>query len=253
MTAIRVSKVSKCYTVARQRPFLASELLRAILLRASSKEKHWALKDINFDVAQGESIAVIGNNGSGKSTLLSLIAQTSYPTTGSIEVHGRVGPMLELGAGFHPQLTGAENIHLNASLLGLPPEEVQEKFASIVAYADIGPFIDAPIHTYSTGMTARLGFAVLAHIDPDVLIVDEALSVGDADFTQKCQHTMTGMLESGKTMFLVSHDMHTVKLLCKRTIWLHKGEIRAQGDTHEVVDEYLAQWTDHSNNDDSEV
>jgi lipopolysaccharide transport system ATP-binding protein len=253
MTAIRVSKVSKCYTVTRQRPFLAGELLRTILLRASSREKHWALKDINFDVEQGESIAVIGNNGSGKSTLLSLIAQTSYPTTGSIEVHGRVGPMLELGAGFHPQLTGAENIHLNASLLGLPPEEVQEKFASIVAYADIGPFIDAPIHTYSTGMTARLGFAVLAHIDPDVLIVDEALSVGDADFTQKCQRTMTRMLESGKTMFLVSHDMRTVKRLCKRTIWLHKGEIRAHGDTHEVVDEYLAQWADHANDSNSEV
>ena len=252
MTAIRVSNVSKCYSVVRQRPFLAGELLRAILMRTSSREKHWALKDINFDVEQGESIAVIGTNGSGKSTLLSLIARTSYPTTGSIEVDGRVGPMLELGAGFHPQLTGAENIHLNASLLGLAPEEVHEKFASIVAYADIGTFIDAPIHTYSTGMTARLGFAVLAHIDPDVLIVDEALSVGDADFTQKCQRTMAGMLESGKTMFLVSHDMRTVKRLCRRTIWLHKGEIRAQGDTHEVVDEYLAKWTNHSSDESSE-
>ena len=253
MPAIRVNNVAKCYTVARQRPFLAGELLRAILLRASSKEKHWALRDINFEVEQGESIAVIGANGSGKSTLLSLIAKTSYPTTGTIEVHGRVGPMLELGAGFHPQLTGVENIHLNASLLGLSPEEVQDKFASIVAYADIGPFIDAPIHTYSTGMTARLGFAVLAHIDPGVLIVDEALSVGDADFTQKCQRTMTGMLESGKTMFLVSHDMNTVKRLCRRTIWLHKGEIRAQGDTSEVVDEYLAKWSKPSNNAKSEV
>ena len=247
MTAIRVSNVSKCFTVARQRPFFAGELMRRLLLRPSSKEQHLALQDISFEVEEGESIAVIGSNGSGKSTLLSLIARTSYPTSGTIEVNGRVGPMLELGAGFHPQLTGAENIHLNASLLGLQPAEVNAKFSSIVKYADIGPYIDSPIHTYSTGMTARLGFAVLAHIDPDVLIVDEALSVGDAVFTQKCQRTMQGLLKSGKTMFLVSHDMQTVKRLCNRTIWLHKGKRRAQGETAEIVDQYLANWSELTN------
>lgn len=252
MTAIRVSNVSKCYTVARQRPFLAGELIRALLLRPSSRDKHWALQDINFEVEEGESIAVIGSNGSGKSTLLSLIARTSYPTTGTIEVNGRVGPMLELGAGFHPQLTGAENIHLNASLLGLRPEEVDDKFSSIVDYADIGPFIDSPIRTYSTGMTARLGFAVLAHIDPDVLIVDEALSVGDAVFTQKCHRTMQRMLQSGKTMFLVSHDMQTVKRLCNRTIWLHEGRLRAQGATSDIVDQYLANWSELANEPDTD-
>lgn len=246
MAAIRVTNVSKCYTVRRQRPFLAGELLRALLLRSSKKEEHWALRDINFEVQRGESIAVIGNNGSGKSTLLSLIARTSYPTTGTIEVHGRVGPMLELGAGFHPQLTGAENIFLNASLLGLPPEEIEEGYDSIVAYADIGTFIDAPLHTYSTGMTARLGFAVLAQMNPDVLIVDEALAVGDADFTKKCQRTMLGMLESGKTMFLVSHDMATVKDLCQRAIWIHEGRVRAQGDTDDVVEEYLGRSSEPS-------
>lgn len=239
MTAIRVTDVSKCYRLKRQRPFLAGEILRALMFRRATNEEHWALRDINFEVEWGESIAVIGNNGSGKSTLLSLIAQTSYPTSGAIEVNGRIGPMLELGAGFHPQLTGAENIFLNASLLGLQPDEIAEKYDAIVAYADIGSFIDAPIHTYSTGMTARLGFAVLAHIDPDVLIVDEALSVGDADFTQKCQHTMRGMLEAGKTMFLVSHDMPTVEALCQRTIWLDKGKIKAHGATHDVIEEYL--------------
>ena len=250
MVAIRVSNVSKSYRVARQRPFLAKELLRAVLQRASSYEIHWALRDISLEVGHGESIGVIGTNGSGKSTLLSLIAKTSYPTSGTIEVHGRVGPMLELGAGFHPQLTGSENIYLNASLLGLSREEVEEKFQSIVDYADIGPFIEAPIHTYSTGMTARLGFAVLAHIDPDVLIVDEALSVGDAEFSQKCGRTMRGMLEAGKTMFLVSHDMRTVENLCQRTIWLHQGRIRALGETAGVIHEYVSTWHEHA--DDTE-
>lgn len=240
MAAIRVTDVSKRYTVKRQRPLLAGELLRALMLRPPQKEEHWALRDINFEVQQGESIAVIGNNGSGKSTLLSLIARTSYPTTGTIEVHGRVGPMLELGAGFHPQLTGGENISLNAALLGLTPEEIAAGYDSIVEYADIGAFIDAPLHTYSTGMTARLGFAVLTQMNPDVLIVDEALSVGDADFTKKCQNTMLRMLDSGKTMFLVSHDMATVTELCQRAIWIHQGTIRAQGDARDVVEEYLA-------------
>jgi len=243
MVAIRVTNLSKRYTVARQRRFLAGDVMRTLLMRPSSRDEHWALKDINFEVEEGESIAVIGSNGSGKSTLLSLIARTSYPTDGTIEVNGKVGPLLELGAGFHPELTGAENIHLNASLLGLRPEELEDKYSDIVDYADIGPFIDSPIHTYSTGMTARLGFAVLAHIDPDILIVDEALSVGDASFTEKCQRTMQDMLNSGKTMFLVSHDMQTVQRLCSRTIWLHKGRLRAQGSTPEIIDEYLSNWS----------
>jgi ABC-type polysaccharide/polyol phosphate transport system ATPase subunit len=239
MTAIRVKDVSKCYRFARQRPFLAKEILRRILMRPSSVEQTWALRDVSFEVEEGESVAVVGANGSGKSTLLALIAKTSYPTSGAVEVEGRVGPLLELRAGFHPFLTGYENIYLNGSLLGLSREMVDERRESIIAYADIGPYIDAPLSTYSTGMVARLGFAVLAHIDPDILIVDEALSVGDGEFKQKCQKTMQEMRDRGTTMFLVSHDLRTVKQLCQRAIWLDHGRVRMQGPASEVVDEYL--------------
>jgi len=242
MPAIQVEQVSKCFKLVTQRPFLAKEILRRIFQRPSDAENFWALEDVSFTVDKGESIAVIGVNGSGKSTLLSLIAQTSYPTRGVVRVKGRVGPLLELGAGFHPDLTGYENIFLNASLLGLSREEIEEKLASIVEYADIGPFLYSPISTYSTGMKARLGFAVLAHIDPDVLIVDEALSVGDGEFQQKCERTMRDLLARGTTLFLVSHDMTTVLDLCPRTIWLEKGRIRAMGESQKIVEDYLATW-----------
>jgi homopolymeric O-antigen transport system ATP-binding protein len=246
MPAIRVNNVSKGYRLVKQRPFLAKEFLRRILQRPSSSSYFMALKDVSFEVPKGESLAVIGTNGSGKSTLLSLIAQTSYPNQGTIEVRGRIGPLLELGAGFHPDLTGHENIYLNASLLGLSREEIDAKFDAIVDYADIGEFLDAPIATYSTGMQARLGFAVLAHIDPDVLIVDEALSVGDGGFRQKCEKTMRELLDKGTTLFLVSHDMSQVRDLCTRALWLHKGEVRMLGPTDEVVHEYLNTWLIHT-------
>jgi lipopolysaccharide transport system ATP-binding protein len=209
-------------------------------MRSSRTEEHWALRDITFEVEKGESVAVIGANGSGKSTLLSLIARTSYPTSGTIEVEGRVGPMLELGAGFHHNLTGLENIHLNAALLGLTDVETAARLDSIIAYAGIDSFLDAPLHTFSTGMVARLGFAVLAHIDPEVLIVDEALAVGDAEFQKKCRKTMFDLLEAGTTMFLVSHDLSMVRDLCQRAIWIHRGRIHAMGPCDEVVEEYRA-------------
>ena len=243
MPAIRVDRVSKCFRLVKQRPFLAKELLRQIFQSPSSYEECWALRDVSFQVEKGESIAVIGTNGSGKSTLLSLIARTSYPTSGTVEVHGRVGPLLELGAGFHPNLTGHENVYLNASLLGFQREEIDERFASILEYAGIGSHIDAPIQTYSSGMVARLGFAVLAHMDPDVLIVDESLSVGDAEFQQKCERTMRQLIQNGTTMFLVSHDMDAVRELCERSIWLHKGVVRSLGPTADVVAEYSASWS----------
>ena len=246
MPAIRVEHVSKCFKLIKQRPFLAKEILRRMFQLPSDIESYWALRDVSFEVERGESIAVIGVNGSGKSTLLSLIAQTSYPTEGTVTVDGRVGPLLELGAGFHPDLTGHENIYLNASLLGLSREEIDAKFEAIVDYADIGPFLDAPIATYSTGMKARLGFAVLAQIDPDILIVDEALSVGDGEFQQKCERTMRELLDKGTTMFLVSHDMRTILELCPRTIWLQGGRIRAMGRSQEIVDEYISTWHVHA-------
>jgi len=240
--AIRLCNVSKCYRIVRQQPFLASALFRALLRRSRPPDVHWALRDISFDVQKGEAVGVIGSNGSGKSTLLSLIARTSYPTSGEVHVHGRVGPLLELGAGFAPELTGLENIYLNASLLGLQRKEVDAKLDSIIAYAGIGDFVYSPLSTYSTGMSARLGFAVVAHIDPDVLLVDEALSVGDQDFQRKCMETMEGFKRRGKTMFLVTHDMPLVQRMCERTIWIDKGRIAAQGPSADVI----AHYTDRS-------
>jgi ABC-type polysaccharide/polyol phosphate transport system ATPase subunit len=238
--AIRLLNVSKCYRIVRQQPFLAKTLFRKLLRRAAPAEVHWALRDISFEVAKGEGVGVIGKNGSGKSTLLSLIARTSYPTSGEVQVNGRVGPLLELGAGFAPELTGLENIYLNASLLGLQRADVDAKLESIIDYAGLGEFVYSPLSTYSTGMSARLGFAVIAHIDPEILLIDEALSVGDHSFQMKCMDTMEGFKRRGKTMFLVTHDMPMVIRMCERAIWIDKGRIAAIGPSAEVVARYQA-------------
>jgi len=238
--AIQLETVSKAYRLHRQQPFLAKEILRRVLQQPSKVELHWALKDVSFEVGRGESIGVIGNNGSGKSTLLSLIAKTSYPTRGTVTVKGRIGPMLELGAGFHPDLTGYENIFLNASLLGLSREKVESRLDSIIEYSGLGDFIYSPIQTYSTGMNARLGFAVIAHIDPDILLVDEILAVGDAEFQAKCQTTIRQFIEKGATLFFVSHSMGAVQDLCDRAIWLERGDMKAVGSAKDVVEQYQA-------------
>ena len=217
---------------------LAKELFRVLMRKSNPGELHWALRDISFDIEKGEAVGVIGSNGSGKSTLLSLIARTSYPTHGTVHVDGRIGPLLELGAGFAPQLTGLENIYLNASLLGLQREEVDARLESIIEYSGIGDFVYSPLSTYSTGMSARLGFAVIAHIDPDILLIDEALAVGDAAFQDKCMATMQEFKERGKTMFLVTHDMGAVLRTCERTIWIDRGDLRADGPSEEVVQLY---------------
>ena len=238
-TAIRLHSVSKAYRIVRQKPFLAKEIIRRLLQRPSSVEQYWALRDISFEIEKGDSVGVIGTNGSGKSTLLSLIAKTSYPTTGEITVNGRVGPLLELGAGFQPELTGYENIFLNAALLGLSKDEVESKLDSIIEYSGLREFIHSPILTYSTGMTARLGFAVIAHVDPDILLIDEILSVGDAQFQAKCQRTLQEFIERGTTLFFVSHDLPTVASICTRAIWIDNGKMMAIGDAQGVVDLYL--------------
>ena len=237
-TAIRFTDVGKRYMVAHQRPFLAKELLRMVLQRPSQRNEFWALRDVSFTIEQGESVAILGTNGSGKSTTLALVAQTTRPTEGTVEVNGRLGPLLELGAGFHPDLTGYENVYLNASLLGLSRREVDGLLGRIIDYSGIGDFIDAPIQTYSTGMKARLGFAVIAHIDPDVLLLDEVLSVGDGQFAHKCEATIRGFKKAGKTLCFVSHSPSQVLALCERAIWLHQGRVQRIGAASSVCEAY---------------
>jgi ABC-type polysaccharide/polyol phosphate transport system ATPase subunit len=198
----------------------------------------WALENISFQVGRGESLAIIGRNGSGKSTLLQIIAGTMQPTRGSIKVRGRIAALLELGSGFNPEFTGRENIHLNAALFGLTRAEIDARFADIVAFADIGDFIEQPVKIYSSGMVVRLAFAVAAHIDPDILIVDEALSVGDARFQLKCARAIDRFLEQGVTLLFVSHDTSMIKRLCKQAVLLEKGQLVFSGNPNDVVNLY---------------
>lgn len=238
--AIRFTGVSKRFRLQHQKPFLARELLRMITQRPSQVQEHWALRDVSFEVRHGETVGVIGRNGAGKSTLLGLIARTMYPTSGTVEVNGNVGPLLELGAGFHPDLTGLENIYLNGLLLGLSKRQIEERMDAIVDYAEIGKFLDTPIATYSTGMRARLGFAVVAHVDPEILILDEVLGVGDQQFQVKCRHTLDRFRSEGKTLFFVSHSLSEVKRLCDRALWIEGGTLRATGPASEVIQQYAA-------------
>ena len=197
-----------------------------------------ALADVSFSVARGESVAIVGRNGSGKSTLLQIIAGTLRPTSGTVSVRGRVAALLELGAGFNTDFTGRENVYLNGSMLGLTRAEIDAKFDQIAAFADIDDFIDQPVRTYSTGMQMRLAFAVAAHVDADVLIVDEALSVGDARFQLKCAKTIDNLVAQGKTLLFVSHDFSAVKRLCKRAILLERGRLIMDDEPNPVVNHY---------------
>lgn len=207
--------------------------------RKLAYDDFWALKDISFEIGRGENFGIIGRNGSGKSTLLKVIARVLTPTRGRVVIRGKVAPLLEVGAAFHPELTGRENVFLNSSLLGRTQREVQKIFPEIVAFAEIGDFIDAPLRTYSTGMVARLGFAVATAERPEILLVDEVLSVGDAAFQQKCLDRMYSFQEQGTTVILVSHSMATVESFCDRVVWLDQGEMKAVGSTREVSRRYM--------------
>ena len=198
----------------------------------------WAMHDVSFEVKKGETVGIIGRNGSGKSTLLQLICGTLTPTWGSVQTHGRVAALLELGSGFNPEFTGRENVYLNGSVLGLSTKEIEARFDDIAAFADIGEFIEQPVKTYSSGMMVRLAFAVIAHVDADILVVDEALSVGDAVFVQRCMRFIRGFQENG-TLLFVSHDVGTVVNLCRSAIWLHQGQVRETGETKTVAEAYL--------------
>ena len=209
------------------------------LRRGALPEPFWALRDVSFDVRQGESVGLIGSNGAGKSTVLKILSRVTVPTTGRFGVRGKVGARIELGAGFHPELAGRENISLNGAIMGMRRAEIDAKFDSIVAFSEIEPFIDTPIKHYSSGMTVRLGFAVAAHINPDILLVDEVLAVGDAAFQAKCLNKLAELREQAKTIVLVSRNMTNIIQHCNRVVWLDRGTVRAVGDPETIVEEYL--------------
>jgi lipopolysaccharide transport system ATP-binding protein len=242
--AISVCNVSKCYQVFDDQ---RARLRHAVWPKSTyGMQEVWALKDINFEIKRGESFAVIGRNGSGKSTLLEIITQTLTPTTGTVKVNGRVAALLELGSGFNPDYTGRENVFLNGLLLGLTRTDVVNRFDKIAAFADIGDVLDRPVKMYSSGMLVRLAFAVQVALEPDILIVDEALSVGDYFFQQKCFGRLRQMREDGLTLLFVSHDMGTVRDLCKQAIYLRHGVAKFVGDTRSAVQHYFNEGTEPS-------
>jgi lipopolysaccharide transport system ATP-binding protein len=237
----RLRKGYQIYEAPRDRlkQFILPRLQRLVGKRPRQYYREFlALKDISLEVRKGETIGIIGRNGSGKSTLLQIICGTLHPTSGAVEVRGRVAALLELGSGFNPEFTGRENVYLNASVLGLNLKQIQARLPQIESFADIGDFIDQPVKTYSSGMTVRLAFAVIAHVDADILVIDEALAVGDAFFTQKCMRFLRTFMKSGTVLF-VSHDTAAIKSLCDRAIWLERGDVLKQGAPREVCDLYL--------------
>ncbi|MDH4179892.1 MAG: ABC transporter ATP-binding protein, partial [Armatimonadota bacterium] len=205
----------------------------------SKDSEIWALKDVSFEVEEGEALGIIGPNGAGKSTILKLLAEITEPTRGQVETSGRVSALIEVGAGFHPDLTGRENVYLNGSILGLSKREIDAKFDSIVGFAELDRFIDTPVKRYSSGMYMRLGFAVAAHLDPRVLLVDEVLAVGDSAFQRKCLDHMRSLVSSSRTVLLVSHNLALVSDLCPRAVVMSQGEVRFDGDTKSAVQLYF--------------
>jgi lipopolysaccharide transport system ATP-binding protein len=243
---IEFQHVSKCFTLDTYRPRSIQETLVQAFQRsrAARAEELWALRDVSFQVARGETVGLIGANGSGKSTVLKLISQIIYPSSGVISVQGRVAALLELGAGFHPDLSGRENIYLNGSILGLNRRYIRRQLDEIVAFAELERFIDMPIRNYSSGMLMRLGFAVATAFQPDILLIDEVLAVGDQAFQDRCLRRIAEIQRRGATIILVSHDLGSVQRLCRRVVWLEEGCVRADGDTDEVIARYLQSlWT----------
>jgi len=242
--AIAFAGVSKRYVIHHQRPRSFQELLVNTLHRRNGdREEFWALQEVNFAIAPGETVGIVGPNGSGKSTALKLIGRIIEPTRGRVMVDGRVAALIELGAGFHPDLTGRENIHLLGSIMGLPGRETARRFPGIVGFAELERFIDTPVKHYSSGMYMRLGFAAAIHMDCDIFLIDEVLAVGDQHFQQKCLQAVAGMQERGITVVLVTHDLGMVQRFCPRTILIQQGVVQADGPTGPVLDAYLAAAT----------
>jgi len=240
MDAVIVENGSKNYRIYAK----PADRLKELILRGRKfHEDFWALRDVTFRVPAGSTFGVVGENGSGKSTLLQMIAGTLQPSEGKVTINGRVAALLELGAGFNPEFTGKENVILNAAIMGLTEEETAGRLPEIERFAEIGSFIDQPVKTYSSGMYVRLAFAVAIHVDPEILLVDEALSVGDVYFQQRCMRRIRQMKQDGKTILFVSHDVTAVKNLCDAAIWLEHGKLKAIGEPDAVVGKYLAAMT----------
>jgi ABC-type polysaccharide/polyol phosphate transport system ATPase subunit len=236
MDAIALASVTKTFPMNAQRMLARGYLER--LLKRREKQRFVALQNITFRIPAGQTVGVVGSNGAGKSTLLSLVAGLCPPDQGTVTVRGRVAPLLQLGAGFHPDLTGAENLKLNAALLGLSAGKTAESFGRIVEFAGIAPFIDQPLRTYSSGMSMRLAFSIAIHVDPDILIIDEVLAVGDQAFQAKCMEKIMEFKQKGKTLLFVSHSTSAVQRLCERALWLDRGELMMDGDAAEVTAAY---------------
>lgn len=235
--AIRIEAITKLFPSVKNRSGLKEWLVNWKSVHTQKNYYH-ALDGISFTVEKGECLGIIGRNGAGKSTLLSLLLGTSFPTSGSITVEGKRTPLLELGAGFHPDLTGRENIYINGVLLGLSKKEVRRREHEIIAFSEIENFIDVPVRTYSWGMYLRLAFAIAIHTNPEILLIDEILAVGDGAFQKKSNHALIERIRSGVTTVLVSHQMQEVKEICDRVLWLESGRIRALGNAQDVVKEY---------------
>lgn len=238
--AVRVHGVSVRYRLAKEKPKTFQEYL---IQRLKGKKIQYndfqALQNVDLDISKGEALGIIGHNGAGKSTLLKVIAGVLKPSMGSVTVKGKMAPLIELGAGFDEELTGQENVYLNASILGLSRREIDAKFASILAFSELSEFIYSPLKTYSSGMVARLGFSIATDIEPNVLLVDEILSVGDEHFSKKCESRMAGFKGKGVTIIIVSHGMNDIEKLCDRVVWLDRGRIKMTGEPGTVIDEYL--------------
>lgn len=252
--AIRVENLSKLYHIGmlQQRNDTLRDALTARFRRnPKSKTQNpksdelWALRDVSFEVKPGEVVGIIGRNGAGKSTLLKILSRITEPTSGRAEIHGRVGSLLEVGTGFHPELTGRENIYLNGAILGMRRIEIDRLFEEIVAFAEIERFLDTPVKRYSSGMYVRLAFAVAAHLEPEILVVDEVLAVGDSEFQTKCMNRMGKVAGEGRTILFVSHNMAAISNLCTQAVLLRQGQIAAQGSTASTIDTYL-NWTSQS-------
>jgi len=236
---IKVENLWKSFPIRRDRPGLKEFIVKSPKFLNDNNNRFWALKGVSFSVIKGESLGVIGRNGAGKSTLLSLLLGVAQPTEGTINVSGNRTPLLDLGAGFHLDLTGTENIIINGVLLGHTEKEMRERMDSIIAFTELGEFINMPIRTYSSGMIMRLAFSIAIHTSPEILLIDEILAVGDESFQKKSSKALLNLLNGGVTTVYVSHNMEAIKKTCVSAIWLEHGEIRAQGETGLVVEEYL--------------